>query len=541
MTSKHATALRPALGTLAAATLAAACAGNGSTFSAEHAYRPHANVGKKDRSGQIVSGVALRGLEHNTEAYDYIQENGFLAVKDNPLSTFSIDVDTASYSNVRRFLTQGSLPPKDAVRVEELINYFGYDYATPTGNQPFSLNSEVNAAPWNANHRLVHIGLQGKRIERGKMPPRNLVFLVDVSGSMSSPNKLPLLKRSLKELTATLTREDRISMVVYAGSTGLVLPPTRGSERTKILEALDRLEAGGSTNGGDGILLAYQTARAAMTKRGINRVILASDGDFNIGVTNQGDLVRLIEEQRKSGVFLTVLGFGMGNYKDSTLEKLADKGNGNYAYIDTIGEARKVLVKEAGGTLVTIAKDVKIQVELNPAQVSAYRLIGYENRLLRSEDFNDDTKDAGEIGAGHSVTALYEIVPAGVAAPTAEVDALKYQSPGAPTAASASDELLTVKVRYKAPAAEQSRLLSFSVKDGGGSLDQASDNFRFSAAVAGFGMLLRDSTHKGSASWDSVSELAKGSVGRDVHGYRREFLGLVAAAQKLSPQPFVAR
>ncbi|RPI58076.1 MAG: DUF3520 domain-containing protein, partial [Lysobacterales bacterium] len=421
----------------------------------------------------------------------------------------------------------------------ELINYFRYEYPQPSGDAPFSVTTELGAAPWNEKHRLVHIGLQGKDIARGQLPPRNLVFLLDVSGSMNDPNKLPLLKRSLKELVETLGEKDRVAITVYAGSSGLVLPSTRATERTKILDALERLEAGGSTNGGEGIQLAYKTARQAMTPGAINRVILATDGDFNVGVTNQGDLIRLIEEERKAGVFLTVLGFGMGNYKDSTLEKLADKGNGNYAYIDTISEARKVLVKEAGATLVTIAKDVKIQVEFNPKHVSAYRLIGYENRLLRNEDFNDDKKDAGDIGAGHSVTALYEIVPAGVAAPTGNVDALKYQKPLETSAESDSDELITLKLRYKAPSAEQSQLLTFAVKND--AAPSPSENFRFSAAVAGFGMLLRDSKHKGTTSWDLVTTLAKDSVGQDAHGYRREFVTLVARAKKLAPNAVVAR
>ena len=470
----------------------------------------------------------------NTETYDRIHENPFLAAAKAPLSTFSIDVDTASYSNVRRFLNQGQLPPRGAVRIEELINYFTYTYPQPTQAAPFSTTAEVSACPWNPAHRLVHIGLQGRRIAPKQMPPRNLVFLLDVSGSMSSPNKLPLLKAALKLLVNQLTEQDRVAMVVYAGSSGLVLPSTSGDQKQKILAALGRLQSGGSTNGGAGIQLAYKVARDNFRKGGINRVILATDGDFNVGNTSQSGLVRLIEKERNSGVFLTVLGFGMGNYKDSTMEKLADKGNGNYAYIDTINEARKVLVHEAGATLVTIAKDVKIQVEFNPARVSAYRLIGYENRMLRARDFNDDKKDAGEIGAGHTVTALYEVVPVGVKAPQAgTVDPLKYQKP-ALSAAAASGELLTLKLRYKEPAGSTSKLLSTVINDNQKDQAAASQSLRFSSAVAAFGMLLRGSAHKGQASFAMVKKLAGQSLGKDKHGYRAEFLKLVDRAATLA-------
>ena len=355
--------------------------------------------------------------EADAEAYAHIVENAFARVTDHPQSTFSIDVDTASYSNARRFLEGGSLPPKDAIRVEEWVNYFSYDYPEPRGDAPFSIHSEVSVCPWNPDHRLVRLGIKGKTIAADKVPARNLVFLIDVSGSMQPENKLPLLKRGLAMLVRTLREQDHVAMVVYAGATGLVLPPTSGADQGRILAALEQLESGGSTNGGDGIRLAYAVAQRHFRKDAINRVILATDGDFNVGTTSHGDLTRLIEEKRQSGVFLTVLGFGEGNLKDSTMETLADKGNGNYAYIDSIAEARKVLVHEAGATLVTIAKDVKLQVEFNPARVSSYKLIGYENRLLAKEDFNDDRKDAGEIGAGHTVTALYEIVPAGAPSP----------------------------------------------------------------------------------------------------------------------------
>ncbi len=364
----------------------------------------------------------------NTEAYRHIVENPFLDVTRAPLSTFSIDVDTAAYSNTRRFLNEGRLPPKDAVRIEELINYFAYDYPQPVGDAPFSVTTEVAQCPWNSAHRLVHVGLQGKRLSRAQLPPANLVFLLDVSGSMQEPNKLPLVKSALSLLAEQLTERDRVALVVYAGSSGLVLPATTGDRKGEILAAIERLEAGGSTNGGAGIQLAYKVAADNFIRDGINRVILATDGDFNVGVTNEGDLVRLIEAKRQSGVFLSVLGFGTGNVKDATMEQLADKGNGNYAYIDTAAEARKVLGQQLGGTLATIAKDVKLQLEFNPARAAAYRLIGYENRLLRDEDFNDDTKDAGEIGAGHTVTALYEVVPAGQEWSNPGVDPLKYQT-----------------------------------------------------------------------------------------------------------------
>ncbi|HMR06550.1 MAG TPA: VWA domain-containing protein [Polyangiaceae bacterium] len=480
--------------------------------------------------------------EPNTESYDQVVENAFLAVTKNPLSTFSVDVDTASYANTRRFLAQGKLPPKDAVRIEELINYFDYDYPDPSGAEPFSVTTEVSVAPWKPEHRLVHIGLQGKRLAKKDMPPRNLVFLLDVSGSMGEPNKLPLLKRSLKELTETLTQKDRIAIVVYAGASGQVLPSTSATQKTQILGALERLEAGGSTNGGEGIELAYEIARRHFRKDGINRVILATDGDFNVGVSSPAALSRLIEEKRKTGVFLTVLGFGMGNYKDSTLEKLADKGNGNYAYIDDIAEARKVLVQQAGATLVTIAKDVKIQVEFNPKWASSYRLIGYENRLLANEDFNNDKKDAGDIGAGHTVTALYEVVPVGAPSPAGSVDALKYQKPAAPSDAQASDELMTVKLRYKAPQGDTSKLISEVVKARSTELSKTSNTFRYSASVAAFGMLLRASAHAGNADFGMVKALAEGAESRDPHGYWREYVGMVRQAERLKkPVPALAK
>jgi Ca-activated chloride channel family protein len=469
----------------------------------------------------------------NTETYDRICENPFLTAADNPLSTFSIDVDTASYSNVRRFLHQGEKPPPDAVRIEELINYFRYDYPEPRGQDPFAIHTEVARCPWAPEHLLVQIGLKARDIRQEGLPPRNLVFLIDVSGSMADANKLPLLKQALRLLSEQLTEKDTLAMVVYAGSSGLALPPTRGDRHSAIAEALERLEAGGSTNGGAGIELAYRTARENFIPGGVNRVILATDGDFNVGVTNQGDLTRLIEKERESKVFLSVLGFGMGNLKDSTMEKLADTGNGNYAYIDTLSEARKVLVHEATGTLITVAKDVKIQVEFNPARVEAYRLIGYENRLLRAEDFNDDRKDAGEMGAGHSVTAIYEVVPAGAKAALPGVDPLRYQTARETTVESQSDELLTLKARYKDPTGETSRLLSQAVRGEARDIRQASDDLRHAAAVAAFGMLLRGSEHKGCATLTLVRELAESARGRDPNGYRAEFLELVEKARRI--------
>ncbi|HYY42343.1 MAG TPA: VWA domain-containing protein, partial [Pyrinomonadaceae bacterium] len=443
-----------------------------------------------------------------------------------PLSTFSIDVDTASYSNTRRFIKDGQLPPKDAVRIEELINYFSYDYPQPVGDVPFSVTTEVAQCPWNSAHRLLHVGLQGRRLDRAQMPRANLVFLIDVSGSMMEQNKLPLVKAAMSMLAEQLTARDRVGIVVYAGNSGLVLDATPGDRKGEILAALDRLEAGGSTNGGAGIQLAYKVAAEHFIQGGINRVILATDGDFNVGTTSEGDLVRLIEEKRQTGVFLSVLGFGTGNIKDATMEQLADKGNGNYAYIDTADEARKVLGQQLGGTLATIAKDVKLQLEFNPAKAAAYRLIGYENRLLRDEDFNDDTKDAGEIGAGHTVTALYEVVPTGQAWSNPGVDPLKYQQPAQASARAASDELLTIKLRYKEPAASESKLLSVGVADASGAWQQASANFRFSSAVAAFGLLLRDSQYKGAADFNDVAWLARNATGQDPHGYRTEFVKL---------------
>ncbi|MEW6366670.1 MAG: von Willebrand factor type A domain-containing protein [Acidobacteriota bacterium] len=470
----------------------------------------------------------------DTEAYDRVEENPFLAVAQHPLSTFSVDVDTASYSNVRRFLNEGGLPPKDAVRIEEMVNYFNYDYPEPKGKEPFAVAVDVASAPWARSHRLARIGLKGREMPLAHRPVSNLVFLVDVSGSMDDPYKLPLLKRAMGLLIDSLGEKDHVAIVGYAGGAGLVLPSTSCADREKIRCALEQLQAGGCTCGSAGIQLAYKIASQNLVRGGTNRVILATDGDFNVGITNQGELTRLIESEAKRGIFLSVLGFGMGNYKDSTLEKLADRGNGNYAYIDTLSEARKVLIEQLSGTLVTIAKDVKIQVEFNPREVAFYRLIGYENRMLRAEDFNDDRKDAGEIGAGHTVTALYELVPPGVDFKAPRVDPLRYQKPKDLAGAAGGGELLTVKLRYKEPEGSASKLLEYQVRDQGMRFEQAGDDFRFAAAVAGFGMVLRDSEHKGTATLDRVLSWASDSAGDDPEGYRAGFIDLVRTAKALT-------
>ncbi len=465
---------------------------------------------------------------HNTESYNSITENGFKASVAEPLSTFSVDVDAASYSNTRRFILNGQKPEKGAVRVEEMINYFNYDYPDPDNNQPFSITTEVGDCPWSKN-KLVHVGLQGKRIDKSDLPPSNLVFLLDVSGSMNNANKLPLLKKSFSLLVNELTDRDKVAIVVYAGAAGLVLKPTKGSDGTTIMEALEKLSAGGSTAGGKGIELAYKTCQENFIKGGNNRVILATDGDFNVGMSSDDAMEQLIVKKRESGIFLTCLGFGTGNYKDSKMETLADKGNGNYAYIDNLFEAKKVLVTEMGATLLTIAKDVKIQVEFNPAVIESYRLVGYENRLLNNEDFNDDKKDAGEIGAGHSVTALYEVVLKGEGDGKTGVDPLKYQNSETNTAF--NDEMLTVKFRYKAPDGDKSKLIERTLPNKVMDADKLSDNFNFSAAVAEFGMLLRDSEYKGTATFDHCLNLAAKAKGKDKNGYRAEFLRLVDAAK----------
>jgi Ca-activated chloride channel family protein len=475
-----------------------------------------------------------RGFDR--EAYDSIGEDGFSDPRKAPLSTFSIDVDTASYANVRRILREGRLPPEGAVRIEELLNYFSYEYPPPDDGQPFSVVAEVAECPWNPAHRLVHFGIQGRVVPDGEVQSRNLVFLLDVSGSMQSPDKLPLVVDAMRLLVDQLREEDRVAIVVYAGESGVVLPPTAGRSRSTIRDALDRLSAGGSTNGGEGIRLAYALAREHFVEGGINRVILATDGDFNVGTTSRSELENLIEKERESGVFLTVLGVGAGNLQDSQMEMLADKGNGNYAYLDTIREAKKVLVTEVGGTLVTIARDVKIQVEFNPARVGGYRLIGYENRKLADRDFNDDQKDAGEIGAGHSVTALYEILPAGEHPETGAVDPLKYQDPTVPTVASSANEILTLKLRYKQPDGEESMLISSPLEDPGNvNLAATTRDFQFAAAVATFGLALRNSPHCPNANFALAAELAHPAQGEDPEGLRREFLELCRIAGELVP------
>ncbi|WP_149243312.1 YfbK domain-containing protein [Dyadobacter sp. 32] len=473
----------------------------------------------------------ISGTTGNTENYNPINENGFQTASSTPVTTFSIDVDRAAYSNVRRFLNSGQMPPVDAVRIEEMINYFDYDYPQPKGTDPFSVTTEISESPWNAGLKLVHIGLQARKISTDNLPASNLVFLIDVSGSMSDQNKLPLLKQAFKLLVDQIRPQDKISIVVYAGAAGVVLSPTSGNNKIKIKEALDALQSGGSTAGGEGINLAYKLAQDNFMPKGNNRIILATDGDFNVGASSEGELQRLVEEKRKGGVFLSILGFGMSNYKDSHIETLADKGNGNYAYIDNIQEAQKVFIHEFGGTLFTLAKDVKLQIEFNPVHVQAYRLIGYENRAMKNEEFHEDKKDAGDMGSGHSVTAIYEIVPTGVTSPYLQkTDALKYQKTDALVD---SHELLTLKVRFKKPDSEKSVLLDFPVKNVSQPLASTSDNFRFAASVAEFGLLLRQSEYKGNAQYNEAIKRAKTAFGKDEEGYRSEFVRLVKLTQAL--------
>jgi Ca-activated chloride channel homolog len=495
------------------------------------------DAGVVNATAMAVPGSVAGNGDFNTENYDVINENRFLGAASNPLSTFSIDVDAASYSNVRRFLNQGTLPPKDAVRLEELVNYFPYRYPDQSGSRPFAVSTEVAPCPWATEHRLVRIGLQSRRLATEDLPPSNLVFLIDVSGSMDMPDKLPLVQQAFRALVRELRPEDRVAIVVYAGAAGLVLPPTSGSDKAAILEAIDQLHAGGSTAGGAGIKLAYDVAKQHFNPEGNNRVILATDGDFNVGVSSDAEMVRLIEQRREEGTFLTVLGFGTGNLKDSKMEQIADKGNGHYAYIDSFREAQKVFVQEFGGTLFTVAKDVKIQVEFNPARVQAYRLLGYENRLLAKEDFKDDRKDAGELGSGHSVTALYEVVPTGAPSVTLADDSLTYQETSLRPGARHSRELLTVRLRYKDPKGSTSKLVETAVND---RTSGASEDLRFASAVAEFAMLLRDSENKGQASWGQVLSLARGARGDDDQGYRGEFIGLVETARSLAEQGVTA-
>ncbi|MBT3647304.1 MAG: DUF3520 domain-containing protein [Flavobacteriales bacterium] len=493
------------------------------------------SAGYSRRANKSMGGGFIAPQENwNTESYSAINENGFKVVVDDPLSTFSIDVDRASYSNVRRFINNGQMPPIDAVRVEEMINYFNYEYASPDGDDPVKIFTEVADAPWNKDHKLLHVGVKARELDKKNLPPSNMVFLIDVSGSMSNANKLPLLKSAMKMLVQELRPQDRVAIVVYAGAAGLVLESTPGNKKEEINAAIDRLQSGGSTAGGAGIKLAYNVAAKNFNSEGNNRVILATDGDFNIGASSDGEMQRLIENKRETGVFLTVLGFGMGNYKDSKMEVLADKGNGNYAYIDNITEAKKTLVNEFGSTLFAVAKDVKIQIEFNPANVAEYRLIGYENRLLNKEDFNDDMKDAGEMGVGHVVTALYEVIPVGKGSKS-KVDPLRYSPSVMPTPfKEMGHEIATLKLRYKEPEGEKSKLMTQVIPNKIVPLNEANINLQWSASVAGFGMLLRKSKYAGDLTYSSVVEQAKGALGNDKEGYRREALQLMKSAELMS-------
>ncbi len=497
--------------------------GGGGTGEGTIGLGEHGVIGSGSGTGQGYGGrghMRMRWMESRAEptqneGYAKIDEHDFVSVRDDARSTFSIDVDTASYSNIRRFLEHGQLPPADAVRIEELVNYFDYDYDPPSDGTPFAVHSEVAECPWDASHLLVKLGLKGQVFDEADLPARNFVFLVDVSGSMSGPDRLPLVRQSLGMLVEHLRPQDRVGVVVYAGASGMVLEPTKGDDKAKIRRALEKLESGGSTNGGAGIELAYRLASKHFVEGGANRVILATDGDFNVGVSSRRALVNLIEKKRETGVFLSVLGFGRGNLQDATMESLADKGNGNYAYIDSIDEAKKVLVTEAASTLVTIAKDVKIQVAFDPTEVASWRLVGYENRKLAHRDFTDDTKDAGEIGAGHSVTALYEIVPV---RPQMERTA----------------PLMEVALRWKSPDGDTSTPMDHSVSSDARSLASTSDDFRFAAATAQLGMLLRGSAHKGEATWASTIALAEGAMGDSPTCERTELAQLVGRAAQLS-------
>lgn len=470
----------------------------------------------------------------NTENYSTIKENGYKNVFDQPLSTFSIDVDNASYSNVRRLLNMGQMPPVDAVRIEEMINYFSYEYEKPKGNAPYSINSELAVCPWNETHQLLLVGLRAKEIDKSNLPASNLVFLLDVSGSMQDENKLPLVQSAMRMLVNELRPNDQVAIVVYAGAAGKVLESTPGDQKQKILDAIEGLSAGGSTAGGEGLRLAYKTAREHFLEGGNNRIILATDGDFNVGVSSTSEMERLVEKERESGIFMTVLGFGMGNIKDDKMETIADKGNGNYAYIDNIQEARRMFVKEFGGTLFTVAKDVKFQLEFNPQHVKAYRLIGYENRLLNNEDFKDDKKDAGEMGMGHRVTALYEIVPAGSDEKIQDIDELKYQQREKEVVKNFNNELVTIKTRYKTADGNTSFPINQVVPSKAILFKDASENIRFASSVAGFGMLLRNSEFKGNITYSKVAEIARKSKGIDDEGYRGEFVRLVKVAENLN-------
>ena len=492
---------------------------------------PNFSIVERESYAPTVFHETEEAIDNSNESYASISENGFKNATQTPLSTFSIDVDAASYSNMRRFIMNGQKPPKDAVRVEEMINYFDYSYPQPNGKHPFSINTEVANCPWNSNNKLVHIGLQGESLETEEAPASNIVFLIDVSGSMSYGNKLPLLKKAYALLVNQLRKQDRIAIVVYAGSSGLVLPSTPGNKKETILNALNNLQSGGGTAGAAGLKLAYKVAEDNFIQGGNNRIILATDGDFNVGQSSDQDLEKLIVSNRDKGIFMSVTGFGMGNYKDSKMEIIADKGNGNYSYIDNLLEAKKVFINEFSSTLFTIAKDVKIQIEFNPTHVKEYRLIGYENRLLNNEDFEDDKKDAGELGAGHTVTALYEIVPTNndQLGPVS----LKYQTVNLASSNSLNSELATVKFRYKKPDENKSKLIVKTIPTSVEAFNNTSENFKFSSAVAGFGMLLTDSEHKGDLSFNDISAMAKIGKGNDEHGYRSEFIRLIDLAEHL--------
>jgi Ca-activated chloride channel family protein len=496
---------------------------------------PNVFSGRNKRNKSKQTYINIDG-GMNTEEYDFISENSFKNSFEEPVSTLSIDVDNASYSNVRRFLNSGQLPPKDAVRIEEMINYFTYDYPSPESEHPFSFTTEYAQCPWNDNNKLLHIGIQGKKLDYNDLKPSNFVFLLDVSGSMSSYNKLPLLKKSFLKLVENLGRKDKVSIVVYAGAAGLVLPPTAASEKSKIKDAIQNLSAGGSTAGGAGIKLAYKTAKEAFIEDGNNRVILATDGDFNLGISSTSDLIRLINEKRKGGIYLTILGFGMGNYKDGRMEQISNAGNGNYFYIDNISEADKVFGKDMRANMFTIAKDVKIQIEFNPLNVKEYRLIGYENRLLDKEDFKDDSKDAGELGPGHTVTALYEIIPVYSNKEYENYTDLRYQKSHVISDDSLKNELMTLKFRYKAPKEDESKLIEHIVKNKEVRLFDASENFKFSAAVASFGMLLRESDYINDFNFKDIRKLAYSSLDEDINEYRTEFIKLIKKAEKIKEE-----
>ncbi|HKJ41886.1 MAG TPA: VWA domain-containing protein, partial [Sunxiuqinia sp.] len=481
-----------------------------------------------------VSSVNRSPHKFNTENYATVHESGYRGVFSHPYSTFSIDVDKASYSNVRRFLNLGQMPPVDAVRIEEMINYFDYNYKTPTDDKPYTINSDFSTCPWNIDHQLLLVGLKAKEIDKSHLPPSNLVFLLDVSGSMRSANKLPLVKSAMRMLVNELRPTDHVAIVVYAGAAGVVLPSTTGNQKQVILSAINQMNAGGSTAGGEGIRLAYQIARENFIDGGNNRIILATDGDFNVGVSSTSEMEHLVEKERDSGIFMTALGFGMGNYKDDKMETIADKGNGNYAYIDNLQEARKVFVQEFGATLFTAAKDVKLQLEFNPQHVKAYRLIGYENRLLNDEDFKNDKKDAGEMGIGHTVTALYEIIPAGSKEEVASIDELKYQKKQQKINSNYSNELVTIKTRFKLPDGHRSFPYEKVVPAKISTWKDVSYNLQFAAAVAGFGMLLRKSEYKGKLTYEQVKKMAQKAKSKDEYGYRGEFIRLVDLAESLN-------